>query len=227
MRTILRTIAFAGAAALVAFGLAPAAQAANLHTLLTVGDGSSYEYTKRCLDDAPYTCSTRTGSISIMIQVTDRPKNTAITVGYQIVDITTTAGQDYTAPTSGTVTIPTTAAQAYVQIPIVNDGVAEPSETFRVRLTSSSVTADISDTGLGTIQDSGQIPPDCDMTRIAGSTVSMTCTNRPPTQRWQILLYCIGFGLQDEAYGNIVTGNGTSTADCATPYVIPAFALAP
>lgn len=223
MRTSLRTAAVAGVAALAAFGLIPTAQAASPRTVLTVGNDSSYEYEKYCLDDAPYTCGTRSGHLAIMIQVTDRPKNTPITVGYQIVNGTATAGQDFTAAPTGTVTIPTTAAQAYVQIPVVNDGIAEPTETFQVRLTSSSVPADISDTGTGTILDGGVIPVDCNMVRTAGSTVSMTCTNRPATQRWRAVLYCIAWGLQDEAYGNIVTGNGTSTADCATPYLIPGF----
>lgn len=222
-----RLTAVAGVALLSAFCLLPAAQAANPNTVITVGNGQAYEYTKYCLDDAPYTCGVRNGSFSIMIQVTDRPKNTAITVGYQIVDVTTTAGADYTAVTSGTVTIPTTAAQAYVQVSVVNDGVAEPTETFQVRLTSSSVPANISDTGTGTILDGGQIPVDCSLSRIAGSTVSMTCTNRPAAQRWRIMLYCIAFGLQDEAYGNIVTGNGTSTADCNTPYVLIYFNVVP
>ncbi len=67
-------------------------------------------------------------------------------------------------------------------------------------------------------------------TAQAGSTVTepsdcalavpyhMTCTGRPAGQQWQIVIYCNPNG-QDGTdyidYGNIVTGNGTSTGSCS------------
>lgn len=40
----------------------------------------------------------------------------------------------------------------------MNDGVAEIDETLRLRLTSSNVGGNISDTGIGMIYDGGTIP---------------------------------------------------------------------
>lgn len=113
---------------------------------------------------------------------------TAITVGWQIVPITATPGVDFTGPTSGTLTIPTYSSQQPVIVPVVIDGLAEPTETFQVRLTSSSAGGDISDTGIGNIWNDGLIPPDCDLSRSASLTVSLTCTTvtamaHPPPPR--------------------------------------------
>lgn len=185
--------------------------------VLAVWDGQDYEYQKYCTTDEPFQCNLiRSGHINITIQVSNRPRpNAPITVGYQIVDGTSTAGQDYQAATSGTVVIPANAAQAAVQVPLVNDGVAEATETFTVRLTSSSIPANISDTGVGTILDGSQIPPDCSLFRHDDRRTSLTCDNRPPTQNWRLNMFCLGpFGIQGVAMGNVVTGNGTSLADC-------------
>ena len=219
MRTVSRiTAAAVAGAALFTLSLSTAAQAAKPGppppTVVTVGDVESYEYVKFCSTSSPYACGTRDGSVTLVIQVTNRPPNTTVTVGYQLVDVTTTAGQDYTGATSGTVSILPTAAQGYVTVPIVNDGVAEPTETFQVRLTSSSVPADISDTAVGTIRDGGQIPPDCDLASSDSLTRSLTCTNRPAAQRWHLYMYCINWVNVEDTVGNIVTGNGTSTARC-------------
>ena len=57
-------------------------------------------------------------------------------------------------------------------------------------------------------------PADCSETRINSRTVSLTCTSRPATQQWRYRVVCSGGWFDTEAYGNIVTGNGTSTAVC-------------
>jgi len=98
-------------------------------------------------------------------------------------------------------------------VPLVNDGVAEPSETFTVRLTSASVPGDISDTGTGTILDGSQFPTDCTLSQdLDAGTRSLTCTGRPAGQRWFIVQPFASIGGIDFDDGNIVTGNGTSTA---------------
>jgi hypothetical protein len=59
------------------------------------------------------------------------------------------------------------------------------------------------------------VPADCVKTLVNAGTTSLTCTNRPADQRWQDHRFCIGvWGLDTDAFGNIVTGNGTSTAVC-------------
>ena len=68
--------------------------------------------------------------------------------------------------------------------------------------------------GLLPAAQASNIPSDCTLKTVDTHTKSLTCHSRPATQRWRLLVYCMGWGLQDEAYGNIVTGNGTSTARC-------------
>jgi hypothetical protein len=64
-------------------------------------------------------------------------------------------------------------------------------------------------------------PSDCSLTSSAVFTTvtyHMTCTARPAGQQWQIVVWCNprgGDGSDWDYYGNIVTGNGTSTGSCA------------
>ncbi|WP_412543931.1 Calx-beta domain-containing protein [Longispora sp. K20-0274] len=214
MRLISRLITAAAALAMVTLGLAPAAQAASPN-VFTVADGSSYEYYKDCQVVAPYACGTNATSMYILISDTYPGKGYPITLGYQLEPITATAGADYTG-TTGTVTIPAGTYQAQLLIPIVNDGAAEGSETFRVRLTSSSSGGTFTDTGIGTILDEGQIPLDCDLSKPNVATTSLACTNRPGTQNWQLVVDCFeGAWGYRRAYGPAVTGSGTSTAVCS------------
>ncbi|HEY0638571.1 MAG TPA: Calx-beta domain-containing protein [Pseudonocardiaceae bacterium] len=141
-----------------------------------------------------------------------------VTVNYQIVDLTTTAGQDYTVATTGSITLAAHTSQAHFHVPIVNDGVTESNETFRLRATGISVNADISDTGTGTIRDGGNMPADCGMSRIDSDTHSITCTNRPAGQQWVHRQQCMIEWLEFvNVNGNVVTGNGTSVTSCS-PY---------
>ena len=213
MRIALRALLVAAAAMSVTVGLLPAAQAAD-PPVFTVQDSTAYEYYWSCSSSAPYTCSSTGLSLYIPISM-NYPSSTPVTLGYQIVDITTTAGQDYTGPTSGTFTLPSWQAGTTLAIPLVNDGVSEPDETFQVRLTSSSIGAVISDTGIGTIRDASQFPSDCVLSRGDAYTASVSCTNRPATQQWYHQIVCQSWGATT-VNGNVVTGNGTSTARCST-----------
>lgn len=67
-------------------------------------------------------------------------------------------------------------------------------------------------------------PADCTATYVNQYTTALTCTNRPAGQHWQSYRDCTGVWLDSAAFGNVVTGNGTSTAVCparahADPYV--------
>jgi hypothetical protein len=62
-----------------------------------------------------------------------------------------------------------------------------------------------------------QEPADCSVTITVGGHYNMTCTGRPAGQQWQIDVNCFPQGLNGsdwDYYGNIVTGNGTSTGLC-------------
>lgn len=226
MRSVRHIAAVAAGALLLALGLAPTAQAARV-VELTVTAWGSYEAVTTC----PYAagsgpCGLVNGSARFMIQVkwgSWRPKNTPIDVGYQLVDGTATAGADYLGPTSGTVTIPTNAAQAYVNVALVMDGVAEPSETFSLELTSASVPADLSDSDTATITDGAQLPADCAATLESYDVMSLTCGNRPATHAWRLSVVCASIGGGEIGYGNTVTGNGTSRVHCGGYAYHPAF----
>lgn len=76
------------------------------------------------------------------------------TVDYQTVNNSATAGADYTA-TSGTMTFTGTVGNtATFDVPILDDGLLEGAETFRIEMSNSSNTnVVISDTAIGTIAD--------------------------------------------------------------------------
>jgi hypothetical protein len=212
---VLRTLMVAVTTVLMTAGFASAAHASN-QPVFTVWDGSGNEYYKTCANTPPYSCGTFNGSMAFQITVANQPQNTAVTVNYRIEDITTTAGLDYPGPTTGSIVIPAGWGVGWVSFPVTNDGVAEPDETLRVRITSTSVGGNFTDTGLGTLYNGGTIPEDCTLSRPDSLSFSMTCTNRPATQRWQVEVTC-GRDWPRYVYvrGPIVTGSGTSGATCA------------
>ncbi|WP_018353377.1 Calx-beta domain-containing protein [Longispora albida] len=214
MRFVPRLMMVAAAAALTTLGMMPSAQAANPSNVFTVNDGWSYEYEKSCQSTAPFACTSNATSLSIMVSGAYPGKSYAITLGYQVEAVSATAGVDYVAST-GTVTIPAGNYRGYLSVPLVNDGLAEGTETFRIRLTSSSAGGNISDTGLGYIWNEGQIPADCALSKSDLRTTTISCSGRPATQPWRTVVNCedVGMGYL-QAYGAAITGNGTSTAVC-------------
>jgi hypothetical protein len=213
VRKVLRALTVAAAAALATVGAVPTAHAAT--PVFTVWDGTGAEYYWNCSGTAPYTCTKHSSFMGVQVTVSNAPRNVPITVGYRVEGITATAGADFTG-TTGTITMPAGWFVGWIYIPVVDDAVPEPTETVRVRLTSSSVGGNISDTGIASILNDGSIPRDCTPFRPDGQSYGWTCTNRPPTERWQIEVEC-GEDWPMFVYvrGNIVTGNGTATATCA------------
>ncbi|HEY4426563.1 MAG TPA: Calx-beta domain-containing protein [Pyrinomonadaceae bacterium] len=81
-----------------------------------------------------------------------------LTVDYATIDGTATAGQDYTA-TSGALTFNSGETSKSFQIPITDDAVTEPNETFKVTLNASSLELLGAPTTLVvTIQDHSTVP---------------------------------------------------------------------
>ena len=203
------------AATVIIGGVLVAAQPAHATgPTFSVFDAQSYEYSKDCSTQGPpFPCTTNSQDMYVEIW-TPQPLNQQVTFGYQIDPITATEGSDYIG-TTGTAVMPANTNYSLIEIPVIMDGVAEPSETLQVKLTSSSIGGDISDTGIGTILNDGQVPADCNLSRPSLKVTSMACTNRPPTQQWQIQITCYeGAWGYVSAYGQFVTGNGTSTATC-------------
>ena len=67
----------------------------------------------------------------------NKPTTVDVTVAYATADGTATAGADYEA-TSGSVTIPAGASVVDILVPLVDDGMFEPTETFSVELANPS-----------------------------------------------------------------------------------------
>jgi hypothetical protein len=210
------------ATALCALSVLPMASAALAAppTVITVGNFSGYEYLPECSNTAPFPCGPTALSLGFRIY-TSRIFNHPITIGWQISGGTATAGQDFTGPTSGTVTIAANTVNNEVVVPLVNDGFGELNETFNVHLTSSSVSADLSSIGTETILDGSRIPADCSLSKNAPDQEAMTCTNRPASQRWYLDVQCF-YPLGDPSIrGNDVIGNGTSEGTCGFGRTIP------
>ncbi|MCP4975017.1 MAG: sodium:calcium exchanger [Maribacter sp.] len=77
------------------------------------------------------------------------------TVNYQTVDVTATAGSDYTAIGAGTLNFNGIVGDTeQITVNITDDTIFEPSETYTIQLTGTSdISVNISDTATGTIVD--------------------------------------------------------------------------
>ncbi|HEY0639926.1 MAG TPA: hypothetical protein VGD67_19990 [Pseudonocardiaceae bacterium] len=221
LRRTRRTLSVAAAAAGLAaatVAVTPPTAFAAAQPVVTVDSATDHEGTLVCSEGfggPPPPCGTTvTNALRFYVRTSTRA---AITVNWQLVPGTATAGADYTGPTTGSVTIPYSNWGTSFQVPLVYDGFTEAAtEQFTVRLTGSSIPANLTDTGTGTIRDGRQVPADCAMSLPAGTTyaMTMTCTNRPAGQQWQLQAYCWPFGQMIDHYGPVVTGNGQSTIDC-------------
>jgi hypothetical protein len=229
MKTFPKRIAAAGVGAIVVgalVGLVPASAHAAAPLVVTVDNATSNEGFLECSDgfaDPP--CGTITPQpLRFYVRLSGSLPRSAVTIGWRLVPGTATAGNDYTGPTTGSVVIPRNVPGTSFTVPLVFDGFNESTEQFTVQLTSSSVPANISDTGTGTILDGTQIPADCTASVPESSVVALDCTGRPATQRWRLQAYCWPFGRLATHFGNTVTGNGRSSVDCSgapisTPYL--------
>ena len=95
------------------------------------------------------------GSFAFAVEL-DAPSGKQITVRFATSDATATAGPDY-GTTRGTLTFAAGETTATVEVPVVNDGIAESDETFEVTL-SMPVNVTIADgSATGTIEDTGTL----------------------------------------------------------------------
>lgn len=214
-RTTFRAGAVAAGALLIAGMLPAPAQAAPPVTLRVRGE-ATWEAIQSCPPlQATGNCSVVGGNLIFSISWFSNKPPGQFTVGWQVFGGTLTPGVDFTGPTSGTATIQANQGQTYISIPLVNDGLAEGNETLNLRVTSASIPANFSNAvGTGTVWNGAQIPSDCTASRVNSYSMSISCTNRPPTQQWQTGHDCIHPWNHDFTYGPIITGNGTSNATC-------------
>ena len=71
----------------------------------------------------------------------------AVTINYATSDGTATAGQDYTAVTNGTTTIPANSTSTTFTVSVTGDTTDEPNETFNVAISLPEPDPDLSDGG--------------------------------------------------------------------------------
>ena len=223
MRTRL-TITGILAASLLAAGVmatTPAHAASSANTVY-VSTGSANRYIRGCATAS--SCNEVTaGALDVQFARTGTlawvDGQPALGVYYKIINGTAVDGTDFNTPVTGEAIIPAGqwVGNALV-IPLVNEGQFGTSKSFTVEITGTTSPITISPgTATATIL-GGTVPPDCSFTWISGSSQSMSCTERPATQVWNIQASCksdMGPNLPEP--GNQVTGDGTSTisSDCS------------
>jgi hypothetical protein len=218
------------AAGLLAAGAAviattPAYADSGTHTV-GVTTGSANQYLKSCQTQS--TCNEVTaGGLSVQFARTGAlawvEHQPALGVFYEIINGTAVDGTDFNTPMTGEAIIP---AGQWVGndlvIPLVNEGQYGTSKTFTIEITGTTSAITISPGSATATILGGTVPLDCSFTWISGSSQSLTCTQRPATQVWNIEAYCranMG-GIIFPQAGNQVTGEGTSTVSsvCTNPF---------
>jgi Calx-beta domain-containing protein len=141
-----------------------------------------------------------------------------VTVAYQTVDGTALAGSDYVAQ-SGVLTIaPGQAAQAIV-VPVVADGVSEPTETFSLQLSTATGATIVDGTAVAVITDDDG-PPPLPTVDLGGCTVSegdtsaATCLFELALSQASTQAVTVDFASQDgtaTAGSDYFPGSGTFT----------------
>ena len=97
------------------------------------------------VDDPAYVYEGDGASAVFTVRLSRDDAANAVTVMYSTVDGTATAGADYAAATSQTLTFLAGSITETVTVPLVNDDIIEDAETFRLVLSSPSSNAEIGD----------------------------------------------------------------------------------
>ncbi|MBL9134779.1 MAG: hypothetical protein JNK85_02875, partial [Verrucomicrobiales bacterium] len=105
-----------------------------------------------------------TPSAEFIIHLT-RPSSQDVRLAFETRDDTARAGADYISQ-SGVVTIPAGQSEARIAVPILDDGVAEPDEVFRLVITSTDGVPSMPETFPISILDDDQVPS----VSVTGST---------------------------------------------------------
>jgi len=143
-------------AAALAAQAGPVKPAVAQQVAFSVSDGTSREVyrIRECADPEEPGCRIRRvpGEIAFRVTIDFSYCCQNITVHYRTTDGGAHAPEDYNA-VSGTLTFPPGVFSKSIVVRINDGGGAEPTETFRFRLSNANVPADVSDAGIGTILD--------------------------------------------------------------------------
>jgi hypothetical protein len=201
-----KTITAAMGAALVAGSVLAAAPAHAASSSVEIQPGTALQYDKSCLS-ASACNQTAAGDVELSFSRSGSLTQ-PLGVFYKVINGTAVNGVDFNTPVTGEAIIPAGLTYAFVEVPLVNEGMFGTTKTFTSEITGTSAPIKIlistaTDTILG-----GNVPTDCSFTFLSGTSQSLTCTSRPATQVWHLKTACGDFRY---AYGNDVTGDGTST----------------
>jgi hypothetical protein len=216
MRTVLATIGIAAAGLLTAGAIAAAPAYADSAAAYVTG-GEGYQYILSC--DSASTCNTTTaGTLEIQFGRSGPYNQPALGVYYQIINGTAVDGTDFNTPATGEAIIPADQFVTDLIVPLVNEQQFGTSKTFTVKITGTSYKIPISTGSATNTILGGNVPLDCSFTYISGTSQSMTCTQRPATQVWNIQAWCkTNMGPPFlPINGSQVTGDGTSTLSNCT-----------
>jgi hypothetical protein len=136
---------------------------------------------------------------------------------FKVVNVTAVNGVDFSTPATGEEIIAAGQTTADLSIPLLDSGLFDAYKYFSVEITGTTTPITISNsTATGGIE-GGNVPSDCSFTYEGGLSLALSCTARPPTQVWNLEVYCGLFihGIPTGVAGNEVTGDGTSTATCS------------
>ena len=134
-----------------------------------------------------------TGSANMTFTVTlAKAVASAVTVNYATSDGTATAGQDYTAVTSGSVTIAANSTSATFTVSVTGDETDEPNETFNVTISLPANTTAAAITGGATATVTGTILDD------DPAVVTVAAKNSPVTEGEEVVFVLTRTGVTDE-----------------------------
>lgn len=201
-------------AVLLTGGVLAAVPAHAASASLVIQPGTGLQYDKSCLS-ASACNQTAAGDLEISFSRSGSLTQ-PLGVFYKVINGTAVNGVDFNTPTTGEAIIPAGLTYAFVEVPLVNEGMFGSTKTFTSEITGTSSRITILQSTATDTIDGGNVPTDCSYTFLSGISQSLTCTSRPATQVWQLGIEC---GDLHGALGTDVTGDGTSTVSgCAATY---------
>jgi hypothetical protein len=207
------TAAAMGAVLLAGAGLAAVPAHADPASLV-IQPGTGLQYDKSCLS-ASACNQTAAGDLEISFSRSGSLTQ-SLGVFYKVINGTAVNGVDFNTPATGEAIIPAGLTYAFVEVPLVNEGMFGSTKTFTSEITGTTSRITILQSTATDTIDGGNVPTDCSYTFLSDISQSLTCTSRPATQVWQLGIECGGL---HGALGTDVTGDGTSTVSgCVATY---------
>jgi hypothetical protein len=208
------TLTAALGAVLAAGSILAAAPAYATQNTVYVNGGVAPDFGVSC--SSASTCNEITTSTVDTYFIRTGSTASSLGVYYKIINGTAVDGRDFNIPATGEVIIPAGQTSTDMLIPTLYDGLWDSSDlTYGIEITGTTTPITISGRSTQSLISTGNIPSDCSFAWEGGTSLALNCTGRPSTQAWELQAVCTILPGRS-AYGNEVTGEGTSTASCGT-----------